>query len=302
MSQAPTYTYSVGGGDFAEQAVLLARSIDQADPQARQVAFLAEDRVDEVDRELLSELCDRAQLVRGPRPHGFSGYPIAEKLEAHRIGAGLGNGGVVVHVDTDTLVLERPDICRYEGGADIAIKPVDYGRGQPWATNGGRQQLGELYEHCGCELDRTTWLSTVDGVRIPALANAGVVVSWERSVPEQWLELTREVWQASGSRYADQISLGMLTTGDRWEHEWLPLLDVESWILPAYLRVPRDTGILRYQEYGYLALAAAGSRRLRQLLRDLDATSLPDWPGPAGLVRQAAGCGAWAVKRRVAGL
>ena len=255
MASDLTYTFSVGNEQFARKACYLAQSIRTYATDPHIVSFVATQERDDIPAEHLRFLEEQTTLVEGERP--IEGYPISDKLAAFKRGTELSERPYVVHLDSDTLLMNDVDAHRGASGdrAEVYLKPVDFAG--YWGSARSFSDWESLYRLVEADFPGVAIRSTMDNREIPPYYNAGVVVAENGSFAADWIETTRRVHDSivelhgeewAKRKYADQIALGLLSH----EFELGRLDDDDSRVLSLSLLVPDDVNVLRYQEFDRL--------------------------------------------------
>lgn len=265
-----TFAITADSGELAWQAERLVRSLSRFCPKSNVVVFIPESAVDELTDRILEFFERRTTVVTGTIP--LPDYPISAMIQAFVEAERLSQTEYLVALDTDTLVLDTPTIS---GDADVWARPADVGV-QHWTTANASKKWKQLCD--AFDLPHPTedeqLLSTVDRTTIPPYYNSGVVVTTDRTLPEDWLELTIELVRRddlpvdSSDFFTDQISLALALRNRGTE----TLLAQTNYPLGGKLRVPSDVEIIHYGDQRNLARIL--SPTVRRKLRSIDA--LPD--------------------------
>jgi hypothetical protein len=164
-------------------------------------------------------------------------------------GSEWSDGDVVIHLDSDVLILSDPVQVVNPGEKEnwMQVKPVDFAN-EYWSSDASFDDWRQFFREGGHHFPGFVSQSTIDKSEIPPLYNAGVVIAPVGNFASDWVEMTKLVWKHVETRYADQIALGLLQS----KYERRKLRELDSWNLPGRLRTPNDITILRYEDFHHL--------------------------------------------------
>lgn len=227
-----TYSLAVGYGELSEMARYLIRSIRLIDERANIVAFIAEEEEEEIPPNVIEEITEKAEVVRGNTP--IAGYPMSCKIKAS-IEAEKMYGGRIVQLDSDMLLLDEIDLSRHH---EIYMKPADKGKNFDYDCYGKIEGFdsNEIYH------------GTVDRKKMPPFFNAGFVFMNDSSFPEEWLKTTRSIYERTSKFFSDQMALGMLSS----EYDISTVSEEYNYPLPHRMSCPRNVKIVHYHRYPLL--------------------------------------------------
>lgn len=242
-----TYSFPLGGPDFAENAKWLAKSIIQNCEDPNIVVGVRPNEWESVSDSILEEmeqLVDELIEVERPREN----YPISVKIQNMVEAAKISDRDFIVHLDSDVFVLnDISDIVPDEDTQWMKVKEVDFGS-QYWGSEDSEGSWRRLFEDVGAHYPGRIYKTTLDDIEIPPFFNAAMVVAPNSGFPQDWLEMTKYVWDEYQTDYSDQIALGLLSK----DYEKKDLDDLNSWNLPGNLFVPSNVDVLRYEEFSHL--------------------------------------------------
>ena len=186
------------------------------------------------------------KLIEGQRP--IPNYPISAKLGAFCAGAKHSDRPYLLHLDSDTLLLNDFKPIN-QNDADVFLKPVDLGF-IFWGSEESYERWKYLYSEIGKEFPGITLKSSIDKKPIPPFYNAGVVLAKNNGFASDWLEMTKFVHnEYPDQRFSDQVALGLLSDQLKINR----FTEKESWIMGGHYWCPTDVNVLRYQTFEQLA-------------------------------------------------
>lgn len=264
-----TYITTADTGILEWQARRLAESIATYAPESELVIFVPESSLPKLSPKTREVFEHHSTVLTGEIP--IPEYPISALLQAYVKGAHVAETEYIAALDTDTLVLEP---IRLTSGGEVWLRPADVGV-QYWTSDRSVGQWKRLYREFNLTApSRKEWLvSTVDRNPIPPYWNSGVVVTTDRTLPERWLDITRELYErddlpVDGSEFfLDQISLALAVR----QNDVGQLSEVANFPLGGRVRTPADVQVLHYGNSRNLARVLSPS--VRRKLRELDALS-----------------------------
>lgn len=262
-----TFALTADSGELAWQAERLVKSIARNCPEANIVVFVPKAAIESLAGPVLELFESNATVVTGTIP--LPEYPISAMIQAFVEAERNSETEYIVAIDTDTLVLDPP---RISGNADVWARPADVGV-QYWTTEEATHEWRKLCEAFNLPFpSKDEWLtSTVDRTPIPPYYNSGVVVTTDRTLPENWLKLTEQLIQREDlpvgptEFFTDQISLALALRTRRTE----TLSSRTNYPLGGRLHVPSDVEIVHYGDRRNLARIL--SPKIRRELRSIDA-------------------------------
>jgi len=174
-----SFVLCIENNAIREQALLLCESIRQFGGRYRDAPILAFSpraglTVDAETRRVLAQM--DVQYVDEPLNTTCLEYGPANRVFAGAWAEAHADTDFVVVLDSDTVYLREP---RMPDDADVAVRPVD-------AKGSATRGPGDAFEDywvalcalCGTSIDRLPYLrATIDGQRIRASYNAGLIVS-----------------------------------------------------------------------------------------------------------------------------
>jgi hypothetical protein len=240
------YAISIGQSELAQQAECLVRSINLFAPESEIFGYLTEEEMDALSRHQQSFFERHTILTVGQNP--IPEYPIAIKIEALRAALEQTSTEYVALVDTDTLVLNPIDVHR-ETSADFLAKPADIST-QYWTSKDAEKEWIQLYQRAGKEYLGAEFETTVDRKPIPRYWNAGMVITNQSDLADEWLNLTSELYsEINDPFYTDQVSLALVAA----EYNTELLSEQYNFPLPHRIWCPSNIRLLHYHRYRYLA-------------------------------------------------
>jgi len=259
MSKKITYTFPVGGERFSTKACYLTKSIQTFCTSPDIVTYLLPKERETVPDVQLDFLETNTTLVEKERP--IPDYPISAKLGAFVAGSEISDRDYLMHIDTDTLFLN--DITIPENNtSEVYMKPVDMGFLQ-WGKKKSYTKWEALYEKIDIKFQAPSIQSDIDGKPIPHVYNAGVVIAENDTFPQQWLKLTRFVFnEFPDQRYSDQVALGLLYH----KYNIGYLTQKHSYLMGGHYRCPSNINVIRYQNFTNL-LRIPNSTIWRKLIK-----------------------------------
>lgn len=273
LNENTTFAITADSGELERQAELLVLSIKRYAPDAELVVFVPEESKNEISGSALELFRSAGIVVWGDIP--ISGYPISALLGAFVAAEQRSETEYLVAMDTDTLLLDRVTVPR---GGDVCLRPVDVGA-QYWGSRNASEEWKELYEHFGLAMPDFSEYTTaaVDNREIPPYWNSGVTITTDRSLPERWLEYTKEIYYngnipvSRNEFFVDQISLAIATR----HNDVCELNERMNYPLGGRLAVPSDVSVLHYGDRRNLSRVFSRSARME--LREIGA--MPDISG-----------------------
>lgn len=266
-----TFAITADSGELAWQAERLVNSLVRNCATSDIVIFIPESAIDDLSERVYRLFESRATIVTGEIP--LPEYPISAMIQAFVEAERVSETEYLVALDTDTLVL---DTLTISGDADVWARPADVGV-QYWTTERAIDDWGQLCDAFDLPhpSEDEQLVSTVDRVLIPPYYNSGVVVTTDRTLPEDWLKLTEELVNRedlpidSSEFFTDQISLALALRNRRTE----TLCPSSNYPLGGKIRVPSDVEIIHYGDQRNLARAL--SPHVRRELRSINALPSP---------------------------
>ena len=243
-----TYSFPIGGKEFAENAKWVARSIKKHCSDPHIVVGIRPEEREEISDSVLEEVKDIVDdFIEIERPR--EEYPISIKIENLVRAAKISDRDFIVHLDSDVLVMSDltkliPE-TRNQGW--MKVKEVDFGA-QYWGGTESEKDWKYLFDEIGEEYPGRIFNSTIDDRDIPPFFNAGFVMAPNTDFANDWLEMTKLVWDNFETPYSDQIALGLLSM--RYDRK--VLTNKNSLNLPGSLYVPTKIDVLRYEEIYHL--------------------------------------------------
>lgn len=236
-----TYTFPVGGQQFAEKAVYLLKSMinNITDPDI--VTYITPEEVRTLHDDYIKFFDQNTHLIIGPRP--IDDYPISAKLAAFRAGANHSQREFIVHLDSDTLLMSDLSLSNKEKH-DVYLKPPDMVLRRWEDVN--QEDWVSIYKELDVVFPGYTMTSDICQQDTPPFYNAGVVVTRDRDFPDDWINMTRIVHERFPyQRFSDQVALGILSR----EYDVGDLTQKDSFIVDGHYWCPSDIRIMRYQDY-----------------------------------------------------
>lgn len=264
-----TYAITADTGELGRQAALLCRSLRRHCPRADVVTFVPEASWPAIDRTVRSAIERLSTVVTGEMP--IPEFPQSAALAAFVRAAERADTEHVVLLDTDVAVLSPPTVP--DDDADLYLKPADLGT-LYWGNSRSYPDWRRLYDHFGVPFPDDRVVSTVDRCPMLPYWNAGVVVTRDRSLPSEWLSMTREtldreITSRTETFFNDQLALAVLSETRSVSR----LTERQNYPLHARVRCPRSTEVLHYDDRANLARLPDPWARdeLRRAGADLDA-------------------------------
>lgn len=227
--------FAAGTGKFGEQALWLARSLEQTNPDHTRYVFFPES--ENVSKQ--KELQDMCTVVKGEKT--IPEYPISTKIDALVAAEEVANEESLLLLDTDTLVL-RP-LRLHNGDAEMFLKPVDIGR-QYWGRkNQSYNEWARIAKSLDMPVPSWSFKSTFDHISIPPYWNAGFVLVPNDGFGKRWLRAVENIYpDLSYNWHADQVTLGLLSQS----YNVRELTNCYNYPLHLRLRLPADTAVVHY--------------------------------------------------------
>lgn len=197
--------------DQQRAARLLVHSVAERMPRHGLTVWLPEDRRDEYDSALRTEMGDRSDLIWGETPDPE--WRKAEKHQALIDATERTERDWVALLDVDTVLLG--DIGIGESvRASACLKPVDIGETY-WGRESSFDDWLKLYSHFPVKFPGVQTRSTVDLKPIPPFYNGGVVFCRSNTkFPEKWRDWTaeaRKLFSRDMLPWGEQEVLGVLS-------------------------------------------------------------------------------------------
>lgn len=241
-----TYALSIGKGKLAEQAEYLVHSIKTYAPSSDIFSFITNDEYSSLTdyQRNYFEMSTELAVLQSPIPE----YPIAVKIAGLKEALDYTETEYVALLDTDTLLI-RPIDADLSTTAEFFAKPVDVNQ-QYWTSKDSQEEWKRLYLRENKDYPGTQMKTTVDHVPIPPYWNAGSVITNQKNLVNEWLDLTSKLHpEIHDPFYADQVALAIVTA----EYETVALSEQYNFPLPHRRWCPAGTNLLHYHEFRYLA-------------------------------------------------
>lgn len=237
-----TYAVTADTGPLGEQAVLLCTSIRAQDPSADIYIFIPTASFDSLANDVHEALNRAGTIVTGDIP--ISEYPISALQQAFIEAAHRSDDRYLVALDTDTVLLDSITLPRPD--ADLYAAPAGLGT-EYWTSRASMGVWAELYQQYDLDVPEQRLRSMVDSRSIPPFYNAGVVVTTDPTLPQEWLDVTQDTFAESSpaageSFYNDQLGLALAAA----TRDVSLLSDRQNYLLEAHVDCPSDVDVLHY--------------------------------------------------------
>lgn len=144
-------------------------------------------------------------------------YPLANKAFVGARAERDRDEDVVVFVDSDSVILDEPAALDLPPDVDVAVRPVDRkGQGSAGPEDANEEYWRRLYGLCGVPFPPPFVSTTVDGRRVRAYWNTGLIaVRRDAGVFTEWLRCLRTAAGANhvprNSFFLEQMSFAPAT-------------------------------------------------------------------------------------------
>lgn len=243
-----TFAITTDTGTFEWKSKLLCKSIRKRYPTSRVINFIPESSLADLSDESRRFFHENTTIVTGDLP--IPGYDISAKLRSFCTAAERADGGHLVMLDTDTVLLSP--LTLPSDGADLYAKPVDIGA-QHWGCSESLDEWKRLYERFDVPFPTTRVQSTVDKRIILPYWNAGVVITTDDTVPRRLLDMTETILDedlidVDETFFFDQLALAILSE----TLSVTPLWESQNYPVNARLACPTETQLLHYRDRSHL--------------------------------------------------
>lgn len=232
-------------GHIEEQSRLLCRSINKYHPEAEIINFIPDSSVRELSKQSKTYFEENSTVITGDIP--IPEFKISAKLKSFCKAANISNRDYIIMLDSDTVLLSQLALPDFE--ADLYIKPVGVGTVY-WGGPEAKCDWNKLYDRFDVPFPNKRVLSTVDEKVMLPYWNSAVVISSDKSVPGELMEMTKilfreEFTERDENHFLDQLALAVLSETRDVTQLW----ELQNYPLYARLTCHPRVQIIHYMTY-----------------------------------------------------
>lgn len=243
-----TFAITTDTGRLAEQSRLLCKSIDTYHPDAEIINFIPESSIHDLSNRSKKYFEKNSTVVTGEIP--IPEYKISAKLKSFRKAASISNRKYIIMLDSDTVLVSQ--LALPDNDADLYVKPVGVGAVH-WGSTEAIGDWKKLYDRFDVSFPSKRIQSTVDKHVIFPYWNSAVVISCDKTVPQELMEMTEiifreEIIERDETHFFDQLALAVLSETRNVTQLW----ELQNYPLYARLLCNPRAQILHYMDYSNL--------------------------------------------------
>lgn len=249
------FCFPVGGEKYIQESVYLARSINHFLPESEIFVGIKKGEKDKLDQDLLDELEDLATVVKFEVLR--ENYPEIKKTATMEAASKETVKDNIICLDTDLLVCGDvvEAISDSVEGLEkdwMVVKTANYGSGRH-ILGGDSEEWQELYNNFDVDFPGFMYESSYDKKKIPPYFAGGVVATDSKEFCKQWNKITAEVYDILGTRYSDQVALGILSRS----YDIGIFEDRYFWDTPSVLKSPGEEVLIHYSKLRQLTIVSS---------------------------------------------